>query len=198
MLNKIIGIYCITSPSNKKYIGQSWDIEKRKTRYKSAEKSNSCNSQIKLYNSIKKYGWLNHSFEILKEFTNNITQKELDENEIKTIEKYKNDGFELMNIRNGGSRGKLSDETKEKIRIKASGRKHSEESLTKIRIARLRQQINNNPRIGCKHSSESKLKMSNKLKGKKGNRLGVVVSDEVRQRMKDAQKLWRIKIQQNE
>ena len=60
---KKIGIYKIISPSNKIYIGQSIDIEKRKHLYSKLY----CKQQPKLYNSIKKHGWENHIFEIVEE-----------------------------------------------------------------------------------------------------------------------------------
>jgi group I intron endonuclease len=59
----MIGIYKITSPTNKIYIGSSIDIQKRIKHYNSI----SCKRQTKLYNSIKKYGWEKHSLEILIE-----------------------------------------------------------------------------------------------------------------------------------
>ena len=58
------GIYKITSPSKKIYIGQSVDIEKRFRSYKNLSH---CKSQIKLYNSFLKYGVNNHIFEIVEE-----------------------------------------------------------------------------------------------------------------------------------
>lgn len=58
-----IGIYKITSPSGKVYIGQSINIEKR---FK--EHRNSINQkQTKLYKSFQKYGYINHKFEIIEE-----------------------------------------------------------------------------------------------------------------------------------
>ena len=59
----MIGIYKITSPSGKIYIGQSQNIEKRFKRYLKLH----CKQQYKLYNSLKKYGFENHKFEILEE-----------------------------------------------------------------------------------------------------------------------------------
>jgi group I intron endonuclease len=59
-----IGIYKITSPSNKIYIGQSINIEKR---WKKDYYSLRCITQTKLYNSFKKYGPENHKFEIIEE-----------------------------------------------------------------------------------------------------------------------------------
>jgi group I intron endonuclease len=60
----MIGIYRITSPSSKIYIGQSINIEKRKSQYIKLNKS--CIGP-KLYNSLIKYGWEAHIHEILEE-----------------------------------------------------------------------------------------------------------------------------------
>lgn len=57
----MIGIYKITSPSNKIYIGQSKNIEKRIKSYKYSL----AKGQPRLHNSIKKYGYKNHTFEII-------------------------------------------------------------------------------------------------------------------------------------
>jgi group I intron endonuclease len=59
----MIGIYKITSPSNKTYIGQSININRRITQYKHLN----CKNQTKLYNSLQKYGWEQHKFEIIEE-----------------------------------------------------------------------------------------------------------------------------------
>ena len=58
-----IGIYKITSPSNRVYIGQSVNIKRRERRYSLS----TCKKQTRLYNSIKKYGWKNHVFEVIEE-----------------------------------------------------------------------------------------------------------------------------------
>ena len=57
----MIGIYKITSPTGKIYIGQSVDIERRKS-----EHNKFCHSG-KLRNSFKKHGFENHKFEIKEE-----------------------------------------------------------------------------------------------------------------------------------
>ncbi len=61
MKEKICGIYKITSPSNRVYVGQSQDIYKRIKTYKSSL----AKYQTKLYNSFRKYGFENHIFEII-------------------------------------------------------------------------------------------------------------------------------------
>ena len=55
------GIYKITSPSKRVYIGQSVNIERRFKDYLKTR----CKGQLKLYNSFVKYGAENHVFEVL-------------------------------------------------------------------------------------------------------------------------------------
>lgn len=59
-----IGVYKITSPSGKVYIGQSVNIEQRWNDYNKPSYFKRCN-QPKLKNSALKYGIKNHKFEIL-------------------------------------------------------------------------------------------------------------------------------------
>lgn len=62
----MIGIYKITNPNKKVYIGQSINIEHRFYEYSIIT---NCKSQIALFNSLKKYGPDLHTFEILEECT---------------------------------------------------------------------------------------------------------------------------------
>lgn len=62
-MNLTQGIYKITSPSGRIYIGHIVDIHKRWVNYK---KLHAVKSQRKLYNSFKKYGTENHIFEIIE------------------------------------------------------------------------------------------------------------------------------------
>ena len=64
-MNKICGIYKITNPSGKVYIGQSRNIKKRVRYY--INKHSSTKRQIKIYASLKQYGWETHTFEIIEE-----------------------------------------------------------------------------------------------------------------------------------
>lgn len=57
----MIGIYKITSPSKKIYIGQSINIQKRFNQYKWSK----AKSQPILHRSFKKYGIDKHKFEII-------------------------------------------------------------------------------------------------------------------------------------
>lgn len=104
----ICGIYKITSPSGKIYIGQAFDIENRWSRYRSLN----CRAQVHLYNSLKKHGSENHLFEILCE----CTEGELNEKENYYITLF--DSFNSkhgLNLRSGGGRGeKLSEASRRK------------------------------------------------------------------------------------
>ena len=59
----MIGIYKITSPNNRVYIGQSQNIERRFSDYFKEKRFN----QPRLIRSFKKYGVNNHTFEIIEE-----------------------------------------------------------------------------------------------------------------------------------
>lgn len=59
----MIGIYKITSPKGRVYIGSSNNIENRLCSYKNLK----CKNQTKVFNSIKAHGWDMHKFEVLEE-----------------------------------------------------------------------------------------------------------------------------------
>ena len=61
----MIGIYKITNPKGKTYIGQSVNIEKRWNRYKNLIPKD-CIGQPLIYRSLIKYGVENHIFEIIE------------------------------------------------------------------------------------------------------------------------------------
>jgi len=56
-------IYKITNPKGRIYVGSTVKLDQRISSYKGLH----CKLQVKIYRSIKKYGWENHLFEILKE-----------------------------------------------------------------------------------------------------------------------------------
>lgn len=95
---KIVGIYKITSPSGKVYIGQSWDIRQRLKYYKAGH----CKGQLKIHNSLLKYSFNAHSFEIIYELPSDTTQSVLDEFETFFIQQFTEAGIEMLNIRPGG------------------------------------------------------------------------------------------------
>lgn len=134
-MDKICGIYKITSPSGKIYIGQSIDINRRKRTYKNLN-SNS-RGQIRLYRSIIKYGWDNHIFELIHE----CEKYELNSLEEHYINFYGSfDTENGMNLTSGGNSPIFSEETKKKMSKSGKG-KHfnkivSVETRRKMSLAR--------------------------------------------------------------
>mgnify|MGYP003463256223 CR=1 FL=1 len=153
----MIGIYKITSPSGKVYIGQSWNIEDRFRRYRNLR----CKTQRKIYSSLIKYGVNEHSFEIVHELPNDVKQEILDNYEILYWKQYISCGINMMNIREPGKGGKLSEETKQKLRdgdhSYKVGIKQSNETIEK-RISKTR---------GKKRSEQQRENISLGKKGKK-------------------------------
>lgn len=105
------GIYRITSPTERVYIGQSKNVKSRIRSYKSCDPD-----QKMIYNSIKKYGYENHVFEILIE---GLTKEEVDIVEIGLIKVYKVHGLNL-NIAEGGNKGTISSKPVIKFSIDGS------------------------------------------------------------------------------
>lgn len=109
---KIAGIYKITSPSGRVYIGQSWDIKRRWYKYKSEVPDL---GQPKLCASFNKYGAKSHIYEICHELPPDTHQSVMDVYEILYISIYRDIKVRLLNVKEGGSGGRHSDETKAKI-----------------------------------------------------------------------------------
>lgn len=138
----MVGIYKITNPKNKVYIGQSVDIDARFYRYKKIE---NCKVQTKIFNSLRKYGVDNHIFEVVWL----CNASELNYFERKFQLKYNAIGETGLNCKITGDddrSGYASKEFKAKIGFNALGNKYM---------------------LGKKHSELSKKKMSEKKIGRK-------------------------------
>jgi group I intron endonuclease len=121
-----VGIYKITSPSGKTYIGQATNIEKRWKYYKKI----TCSDQPRLYNSLTKYGWEQHIFQILER----CALEQLDEKEIFHKQLFINEfGWRMALFCQliDGKGGHRNKETKEKISIANKGKKQSKETCLK-------------------------------------------------------------------
>jgi group I intron endonuclease len=93
----MIGIYKITNPKGKIYIGQSTNIEERWE--KGHKYSSGCGQKLK--NSFKKYGWENHKKEIIEE----CSVEELSNRETHWIEYYNSYKKGLNSTPKGGVQG---------------------------------------------------------------------------------------------
>jgi len=107
------GIYKITSPKGRIYIGQSKNINSRINRYK---KLQCCKTQLFLYRSFLKYRVENHKFEIID--LGNYTKKELNKLETEYIVKYNSfnswkDGG--LNLTTGGDSYEFHQSVKDKM-----------------------------------------------------------------------------------
>lgn len=165
----MICIYKITSPSNKIYIGQSRDFERRIHFYKSV----TCKSQTLLYNSLKKYGFENHKIEIIHE----CSIEELDNLEIYYVDLYNSFNSDNgLNLKEGGgSNAKLSDFTKRKLREINLGRKHTNKTKLKMKTSWVKRKL-------VPVSKETRLKLSNAMIGNKKT-LGYKTKDETKRKL---------------
>lgn len=174
---KRCGIYKITSPSSRIYIGQSRDIKSRFKRYKKSHISNK--TQVKLDRSFIKYGVENHVFEIIEEC-------EIENLNVK--ERYWQDYY---NVINKGLNCILTETdvlprviTKEH-REKISGKNHwcynkkmPKEAIDKMKKAK----------IGTKASNETKRKLSEMRKGEGNNFYGKLHSVKSKEKQSESAK----------
>ena len=158
----MIGIYCITNKiNNKKYFGQSTNIEERKKHY--FNYGDFPNDHLK--NAFNKYGKENFEFKIIKY----CKEKYLDRFEklyIRTNDTMNpNKGY---NKEAGGNLNKhLSEETKRKISESCTGKKLTSETRKKISKSKSGEK---NPNYGnpnnYTHSKETRKKISEAHIGK--------------------------------
>jgi group I intron endonuclease len=138
------GIYKITSPTNKVYIGQSINIERRFKNYKSISQTR---GQVMLHNSFKKHGVNKHAFEIIEE----CIVESLNERE-----RYYQEFYDVLN---GGLNCLLTD-TKDSIKV------YSAESIERIRQGNLGKEIPDSVRKQTSETMKRKgIKPKNKMNG---------------------------------
>jgi group I intron endonuclease len=172
----MIGIYKITSPSKKVYVGQSIDINRRFKDYKYLQ----CKEQPALYNSFMKHNVENHKFEVILEC--NIEDLNYYERCFQEIYNSIENGLNCFYVAYEGKNGKhsektklklknriVSKETREKLRILKLGTKQTKEHIEKSRLARM----------GYKHSQETKEKIINSKKSKIDPKSKMVIDLEV-------------------
>ena len=109
---KKTGIYKITSPTNKIYIGQSLDIDKRWYHYKNLR----CKGQPQLYNSLIHHGINNHTFEILEECNPDALDGRETHHKQHHIDNHGWDSA-MFTMLNDGKGGNKSSTTKQKMSI---------------------------------------------------------------------------------
>lgn len=138
----MIGIYKITSPSGRVYIGQSVNIKKRFQDYKNLH---NVKTQIKLYRSFLKYGVDNHTFEV-------VCLCELDD--LNQLERYYHEKYRVITL---GLNCLLTSTKKQK-------QVFSKETLKRRNKKVFRGELH--PNWGKKLTEETKRKISDAQKGK--------------------------------
>lgn len=149
MRNKIIGIYKITNPKGKVYIGQTTDFNHRLIHYKTLN----CKGQKKVYSSLFKYGFENHKIELITQ--GEFNKQLLDDLEIHYIQLYNSFRNGLNLSIGGGSLGSGLDHP-------CFGKKLTIEHKNKISNGLL-----NSNRVYKPHTEASKKIMSDVKKGKR-------------------------------
>jgi group I intron endonuclease len=132
----MIGIYKITSPSGRIYIGQSINLQERLRKYKELNRSK---SQPKLNRSFKKYGISNHIFEI---------EIKCELEQLNTLERFYQEQYNCCEVGLNCMLTKTSDRSGE----------HSEETKLKCSLS---QRGDKSAWWGKSHTEETKFKMKN-------------------------------------
>lgn len=168
----MIGIYKITNPKNKIYIGQSINIQRRLNKYKRY----GCSRQPIIYRSLIKYGVDNHIFEVIEE---------CDIHKLNERERYWQDFYNSVNnglncvltntiydkkiygietkikMSNSHKGKKLSELTRNRISASGIGRKLSDETKKNMSKSRIGIKFSENH---IKNITESKKNNSNRCK----------------------------------
>lgn len=168
----MIGIYKITNPKNKIYIGQSINIKKRFLSYL----YKNCRNQTKLYNSFNKYKVENHKFEIIEECNiNSLNERE------RYYQDFYNSLHNGLNCRLTLSLDKcglISKETKNKISKSKKGTIFSNEHKNKMKLNSYRKNLvldivngiyYDSAKIACKNTNEKYYTFIAKLNGRRKN-----------------------------
>lgn len=172
------GIYAIKNKmNNKMYIGQSVNVNKRKSYHLWLLRNNS-HFNPKLQNAFNKYGEENFEFVILEK----CNKEELDDKEIEYISRYNttNNGYNICEGGEGSLGRTLSEETKQKISNANTGRKQDEvakkrksEAIKELwKTAEYRKKMKQRPKPkpwnkGRRLTEEEKKHLSEKLKGRR-------------------------------
>lgn len=176
-------VYIHTTPSGKVYIGITGQDPIIRWHYGNGYRHNDY-----FFKAIQKYGWENIKHEIL--FTD-LIKEEAEQKEIELIKQYKSNERKFgYNIESGGNAtGKISEQSKEKMRIAKLGKKLSEETKRKLSVIRKGRKLSqyNLQRLIESHlhkklSEETKRKISEAHKGKKANENSIMKMREARRK----------------
>lgn len=178
--NKKYCVYIHTSPSDKKYVGQTCqDPEVRwgKNGNRYLHKRNGKYTHPALANAIIKYGWDCFDHEIV---ASNLTKEEADDLERLLIKELDTMNPRLgYNCMSGGSNGRHSEESRKKMSESRKGRKLSEE--TKMKMVESANRGEDHYLYGKHLPEETRKKISETLKGN-------IISENTRKKISESLK----------
>jgi len=208
----MVGIYKITSPTGRVYIGQSLNLESRTYQYSNL---NTSLGQPRLNRSFNKHGFDNHIIEIIEECNVNA----LNERERYYQDKYNATGLMGLNCILTKTESKKmvhSEESKRKMSIARKGkrmgiessfygRKHTQESIRKANESKAKKQAEISKKLseysknrtvehranismantGHVHSEEQKQKIGDAVRGEKNGFYGKKHTELTRKRMSE-------------
>jgi group I intron endonuclease len=123
------GIYCLTSPSGKSYVGQAVNLSRRLRAYR----AHHCKGQRKIYHALSKYGFDAFKVTVLE----TCDPENLNELEIFWIN-YLDSITSGYNLKEGGSRGgRYSEEAKQRISDALTGKKFSAERKARLSLVKI-------------------------------------------------------------
>jgi group I intron endonuclease len=174
-------IYCATSPSGKKYIGQT--VKSLSKRMEGHRTDAGRGKDYHFCRAIRKYGWDSFEWEVLYK---DIPEDILDIAEMCAIYIYDtyDNGYNCTSGGNNTFRGIKWDEERRK-RFSENhhkcwlGRKHTEETKVKMSLN------NTRPALGKKYSSEEKKRISLRVKGEGNPMYGKEHTEKTKKRISD-------------
>lgn len=190
-------IYTLSDPRTKaiRYVGKTNNLAVRLALHLCEKRGSHKNNWLHLLKSLG----LRPVMEVIDECSDDTWQ----ERERFWISHFRQMGLPLTNLDSGGNHGKAqSEETKDKIRAKAIGRKQTPEAIAKMKASKIagltseRRERLRGARLGKKASNETKAKMSASRKGRPCSeetrrkiaaaQIGKLVSEEVKAKIRIA------------
>ena len=157
------GVYKITNPNNDVYIGGTRNFRRRMKEYRNGKTK----EQRLVNESVKTFGWVGHSMEIIHELPVDVAQDVLDTYEQIYMDFYRDAGVNMLNLQSAGQRGRHCQQTRELMSASRIGLKHSEKTKAKIGLAHAGKKISDVAKdrlrqinLGKKYSDETKRKVS--------------------------------------
>jgi tRNA nucleotidyltransferase/poly(A) polymerase len=201
----IKGVYCLTSPSGKRYVGVGCGKQGVFARWR-MYKSYLCKNQTALYNALISHGSDNFKYEVILE-TDDVEKAKRVEIQLIALWNLTNPHYGY-NISIGGDCGmlgkKFSEDHKRKISESNKGHKHSEETKKLIsknykkreqseeqRKKTSERMIGNKYGLGHKHSEDHKRKIGESQKGERHYLFGKHHSEESKRKMSESHTIIR-------